>query len=512
VTEGAATYLAAAPANPRRLRTAVLEQFRYGAWPGSRWVLPAAFAGFLVAGGLVTLRPLATLTACVVAAFVIAIWLRPALGAYALILVTPLTAGIDRDVLIPFFRPSEAALLFIGGVLMARGVMEWRTGAIPRIRFNRVEVALTLMATAGSLFVLLKMAVLGQEIAMDDILYALVLWKFFGVYGIVRCSVKTGEQVRRALWICIGAACIVAVIALLQAAHLFGVDAVIAKYFATGGVGAASDLHLIRGSSTVGLPAATADVLIFNLAVVGGFWTSCRRHKPALAAIALLFMLGVVACGEFSSLTGLVVGICCIWLVTGSAAFAKLFVVAGAAAAVGLQNIIVHRLEGFQSQYGIPESWVRRYLNLVTYFWPKLSSDYNYVLGVRPMARVEVAFDITGFVWIEMGYMWLLWGGGIPLVASFVYFVKSSLTMAWRAARTGLEAARPAAVGAFTAVVVMSVLMVFDPHLTYRGAADMLFTLLALAGPRLATPPGGGDDADGGTLAASRQARAQRAR
>jgi hypothetical protein len=156
-------------------------------------------------------------------------------------------------------------------------------------------------------------------------------------------------------------------------------------------------------------------------------------------------------------------------------------------------------------------SWTGRLANLQTYFWPKLFSGGNFLLGVRPAARIPVATQATGYVWIESGYTWLLWAGGIPLLAGFVFLACAAARRGWRAARGGMDGlggavgsggTSVAGIALFTSIAVISALMTFDPHLTYRGTGDAFFTLLALAAPRMARA---GETHDAPTAAPARR-------
>ena len=150
------------------------------------------------------------------------------------------------------------------------------------------------------------------------------------------------------------------------------------------------------------------------------------------------------------------------------------------AAAWPLRSVIAKRLSGFDQASGLPESWVGRLNNLQNYFWPRLFSDYNYLLGVQPSARVPSPQSLAlPWVWIESGYTWLLWGGGVPLLAGFVLFVWVAVRSSWRMTQRP-DAWGVCATAVFVAVPVVAVLMVFDPHITYRGSGDLLFMLLAV--------------------------------
>jgi hypothetical protein len=317
------------------------------------------------------------------------------------------------------------------------------------------------------------------------------MWKLLGIYAIVRAAISTDRQVLRCLWLSVAVACVVALMAILQSLSLLGVPRLLADYF-----GGASQFGPPggRGSSTLGLPAATADLMTFNLAIVSGLWTRYRRHRLMLAAAAVLLLFGALAAGEFAGAIGLVVGVLCIAIVSGSARLLAWFVVAVGVGGWVMWPVIGTRLLGFKSASGLPISWLTRLQNLETFFWPKLFSDWNFVFGVRPAAVLTVVSPTAtnNEVWIESGYTWLLWGGGIPLLLSFSYFVYVTAKYSWSTARGGRDARSVAAAAVFVAVIVIAVLMVFDPHLTYRGSADEFFCLIALAAPRdrrLAQPP-----------------------
>jgi hypothetical protein len=433
---------------------------------------------FLV-GAAIPFAPASTILVGLVALLLVAaVALRPAIGAYVLLGVTPLIAGIDRGLVIPVLRPNEALLVTVGAGLAIRGVVRTATSSGPSLRLDGMDSCLLLLAFTSSVLPLVWMTVRGQAIAQDDVLYALIVWKYYGIYLVARSSIRTERKLHTCLWITMISASIVAILAILQSLQLFGVAHALSKYYAP--YGSAQALLNNRGGSTLSLPIAVADLMIFNVAIAVGLLTGRRAHRAVLVAMAMLFAVAVIAAGEFSGVLGLVLGFAVIAAVTRRVGRLAAFIPLSIPAAFALRPVIQKRMQGFDTASGLPPSWAGRLNNLNNYFWPKLFSHGNFILGVRPAARVSSSSMATGYVWIESGYTWLLWGGGLPFLLAFLYFLRTGLRRHLPLARSRQDAVGAAALAVVVALVVIGVLMVFDPHLTYRGSADLVFSLMGL--------------------------------
>lgn len=473
-----------------------LRSVRRGPWrtnePRTGWIAFVALAVAVAAAPVLVASPPLALLGVGCLAVVIVVIVHPPMAAYLLLALTPLIVGVDRGAVIPLLRPNEALAVLLGCGVALRALPRLAAQPLHRYRLRPVDTAIVLMAVLSSVIPLLWMAARGRQITLDDALYALTIWKYYGVYLIIRTSVRTERQVRACLWLSMAAAAVVAFVGIPQALNLFGVTDLLATYL--GGSVDPGALENNRASSTLGSSHAVADVLTFNLAIAVGLLVRHDRHRVVLGAAAVLFVTGIVASGQVTGLIGLACGALVVGLITGRLTKVLGLLPVAAVASLGLAPVVARRLSSIDPSSGLPQSWLARLDNLNTYFWPELFSGANWVLGVRPSSQVYVRWPLFANVYIESGYTWLLWTGGVPLLLAYVGFLWVVLPAVARTARTRTDAVGVAAIAAFTAVVVTAVLMTLDPHLTMRGAADLSFALLALSsvaqsGPRRADGP-----------------------
>ena len=448
-------------------------------------VIPAVTLA--VGAGIAALRwPLPVLAAAIGIAVVSAIAARPVLGVYLLVVLTPLTAGIAVG---STLRPNELLDVLVAIAVLVRWLVDLRSARDISVRADAVSVSLVAMAVAGSVLPLIWLRLRGTTPTRDDLLYALVLWKLLAIYVIVRAIGITDRQRVRCLQLSVATAVVVGLIGALQAMGFGPVIRFLSAYYTTNGN--LGEISSGRGGSTLDLSIAVADLAIINLAIVVGLiWTRRRASLPlVLAGFALVG--AVVSAAEFSGAIGLVVGL--IALCVGMRSRRPLrYAVPGIALALAvLWPVVQTRLAGFNSTSGLPVSWTGRLTNLRTYFWPQLFAHHNYLLGIRPAARVLAPHRAAGYIWIESGYTWLLWAGGIPLLLAYAWFSVAAGRAGLRAVFAAADGRRVAGLAVFVAICVVAVSMLFDPHLTYRGSGDELFMLLALSLPAVRRPVGG---------------------
>ena len=250
----------------------------------------AALAVAATIGPLAALGGLRALAGGLALAVVGVIALRPHFGAYLYVAVTPLIVGMPRGDLVPIVRPNEALLALILAALAARALVIIARDGRYRLTSDRMDLALILLATFGSIVPLLLRYGRGLPISTDDLLYAMVFWKYYLVYRVFRTTITTTSQVAVCLWLAMASAALVALVAILQVLNLFGVPALLAAFYDdpfTGSGGADTG----RGTSTIANSFGLADVMAMSLAMVlawslgtgrvaEGLIVHCPSHAP----------------------------------------------------------------------------------------------------------------------------------------------------------------------------------------------------------------------------------------
>lgn len=437
-------------------------------------------AAILVGAGMVIFGGTLALGAVIAIGLVALVAFRPAIGANLYLLITPLVAGISRDLFLPTIRIHEALLGLIVAGLMIRGLVRMLRGHQYRLQASKVDIAMVALVATGSLVSMLWRFSQGEPITTDDFLYAIVFWKYFALYLVFRVAVTTGDQAATALRVALGVTAVVAVVGVLQALGLFGVPQLLFTWYPAF-LGEVAEVG--RGASTLGLTFAVADVCLIAAAAAASLAREATgRARHLLSALIVVYVLGAIGAGQFSGYIGMVVALVALGFAFGEVRqVLRRGAVAMGIGAVFAWPVILNRLSGFQTSSGLPQSWSGRIDNLTGFILPRFANGWNVLFGVRPAARVPAPETWREWVFIESGYLWLLWTGGIPLLLAFFYFVGSCIRMLWQTIQRHTGELKAIATGAFVGLWVILVVTVLDPHLTMRGVADLLFPLIAMA-------------------------------
>lgn len=396
----------------------------------------------------------------------------PARLVAAYVLLMPLIAGIPRGQIIPMLRLTEVAQVGLMGLAVLAVVSSYGRGSRWRFTFRSVDWWMIAFAFFGSVVPVISLIGRGQIPDVGAVAAAFPIFKYLLLWLFVRLSVRTIADVTTVLMGVVGAGGIVALLAIPEGLGI-GPTGAITKSLVSGESGMSDG----RAFTLLGSAISSGAVVAIAAGVAFGFAVT-YRNVIAAGATGFL-MLGAVATGQMSSALGVLVILAVVaWqhrvLLKSVALGFPVVVVVG----LLMAPIIEGRLADGASRSIVPQSWLIRWVNVSELYWPEIS-DGGWILGVHPDTVKLPPDSWRTEVFLESGYMWTLWVGGLPLLLCCIGLLVSS----WRSLNVTTtdpmhEIARAAA---RAAVVFMALFSIIDPHMTLRGGADLLYVLVPTA-------------------------------
>ena len=450
----------------------------------SRPLLLAAACGLVAlgVGYLLPTRPKDAVALVVAAAVIVAVLLRPVVGAVLLVAVVPATSGFAPGFPVSNVRISEAVIGLVGVTLLAT---VRRTESVP---WETLDWALLAYGLAWAVCAVLAARQLHEHLTISDWGTAIGQLQFFLIYRGVRTAVRSSRERRLALAALMIASLPVAALAILQEMRLHAVQSFINHL--TGGLTAGT---APTGAGTVARVtgpfinwAALAGYLLPIVLVVLALAVSKADMRRArwFATVGVAAALAMMLTLEQSAIVCALVG--AFMLVrrydrTGRAT--RLFLVVGAIVIVVASPVLIGRLShelGASPGTGrIP--WVPETLSFRWSIWTK---QYFPAIWARPLTGYGTLYPTT-ISWAapESQYISFLMEGGVVMVIFFG-------VLAWAMLRRTVDAARGTdpqdhAIGYALTICVVSMLVMnlTWPFLSNGGMPQVVWALMALLLP-----------------------------
>lgn len=435
-------------------------------------LLATALAGALTAAAGAMVVALGGLALGLFAAVV---W-RPVWATYVYLLTLPIISGIPRGRLIPLLRPNEAlfALLLAGAAL--GGYLRLVRGEPVRLRLHPLDGPLAVFFLLATLWPVTSMMTQGHAPHTADLAALLPALKLLALLVLVRATVRTEAQRLRCVRIVLWPAAVISVIAVLQT---FNVRPMI-SFLALAWPSDDSSGLASRGSTTLGSSIATGDYVIIALALLVACGMRGMLGRRERLVLAVVLGGGTLASAQYSAwISALVIAIVLGRHYPALRRRALRFLPVLAVVAVIGAPAFLSRLQFVDQGFDVPRSWLGRWDNLTSFYIPRLAAGFRFVLGISPNAVLRAPETWRQTIFLESGYLWFLWVGGIPLLAGFGWLSVRLLRHAHQRSRD------PGAMGAFAVTLqltwcVLLVLSVIDSHVFLRGTGELLFTLVGV--------------------------------
>ena len=456
----------------------------------------AALGGALLAGIAIGFGGPFGVIAVLGALFVLGVARYPLFGVVALVVATPLLSGYARGVPVPFFRPHEIVMFAALAGLGLRGVVGLLEGQRWRIELQPIDMAFGALAFFGSVVPVLLSIGRSRPIDGAGIGQVSILPKYLLLFLLFRWVVRSAKEVRLVVLLAGATGLILAAVGIAQSFQngpvndiLLGAGYQASDYLLSGRGTSTTGNSIVYGTSMALLVPLTLSLLFSHFNKPLGDPDDAkqrRRWTLGLATAALIFFFAVISSGQFSPAGAVIVGIIVAVVTARKAHYFLAFPPVAVLGVLAIWPQVRGRLDEFQQTEGLPVSWQTRIDNLRTFYLPEFDDGLNRVLGVRLDVTADFDQVLGEEVFLESGYVWFIWVGGVFLLLAALGFLITGLRRTYSRLRTTDPWVRAAATASFSAFIYIALLLPIDQHLTLRASTDLFVMLLAAS--MVATP------------------------